>query len=274
MINHLFEQLSDRGTELVMLNSASSSLSLETGIWLAQHQTVAEEFVEPTADDLPDAWFNDNYNLDVAEVEAKAAKAIIKHQLGKNIGHYSVLNFGFISFAVCGFDHNTMAQWRTHSSSHMLVQSMRYTGKRVVDLVAAVKADEMTWQEAADKIFYTRPVGVYQDRFGSKFEQTEDSRLARLLNMWHTAVVYAEAVAKGEPMESARGLLSTDFRQHWYYASTIRGWFHALDQRSKADAQPEASAVAYMMLEASKELTPVLAEWYLSNRAGKAILAP
>jgi thymidylate synthase (FAD) len=48
------------------------------------------------------------------------------------------------------------------------VQSFRYTGKRILDVVDG-KRD-------VEEVFYLRPLGFYSDRQGKKYEYTAEQR--------------------------------------------------------------------------------------------------
>ena len=90
--------------------------------YAAMHQDYAEEFVWQGKESFPD--------------EAEAGELVVKYLLKGNRGHYGplehpqiILNFGY-------FPHSTMQQVRTHRNVSFDVQSFRYTGKRIIDVVA------------------------------------------------------------------------------------------------------------------------------------------
>ena len=97
----------------------SASFEPQRLIWLAMHQ--------------------DYYEGSVADVQAppekESGELVVKHLLLGERGHYGPLEHPSISFSVSGFPHCVMQQARTHRVGISFdVQSMRYTGKRVVAL--------------------------------------------------------------------------------------------------------------------------------------------
>ena len=224
-----------------------SSRSPERGIWRGQHTCVAEGF---TMDDEP---------------PVNAGDAIIRHQL--KVEHFGVLRFGFLSLHCAGFPHSTMAQLTRHQDSAHLVQSGRYTSERFLK-VADKKMN-------VDEVFYFRPVGVYQDRRGKRYEYTHQDRLDDMTWCEIACERYAKYIVNGFSEEHARALtIPYEFRQNFSIAGDLQAVFHWLDQRSKKDSQLEIQALAKMAAARLVEFAPSLGEWYMANRYGKARLAP
>jgi thymidylate synthase (FAD) len=237
----------------------SSSANAPKGIWSAQHTCVTEGF---SLDDKP---------------PTNSADAVIRHELKRK--HWSVLNYGYVALHIGGFPHDAAMQLVRHQNSHFdveeptqifpgvfpLCQSMRYTGDR---MIAAAKL-----QIPIESVFYCQPVGTYQTRTGT-YEVTEYDR-AQYFEAAHVSTVkYALLVESGKPEEYARRVLSSGYRQNFTMAGTVRAIFHALDQRTLADTQIEAQALAWMALGKLKEWQPEFFEWYEQNRASKNLLAP
>lgn len=74
--------------------------------------------------------------------------------------------------------------------------------------------------------------------------------------------------------EHARGTIPFDTRQHWVMSGNLRSILHLLDLRWKKDAQIEVQQLCNLIFPHIEEWVPTIAEWYLENRAKKAILAP
>jgi len=222
-----------------------SSPEPEKAIWLAQNICVNEDAREVKPPSNP-------------------GKAIIKHQLG--VSHWSVLNFATATIRCFGFPHNVVAQITRHRDSAFLVQSMRYTGKRILNF------DETN--ESVEQLIYIRPTGYYADRNGSKYEYSKGERQEDVMNSWNAINNYQLRLADGQPYEMARGLLPYDFRQDFTITGTIENFFHWLDQRTKKDSQLEIRTLAYMVLDELEKWSPTLFNWYRENRAGKAKLSP
>jgi len=221
-----------------------SSPNPETAIWKAQNVCVAE-------------------NAQSSQVPSNPGKAVVRHQL--KVGHYSVLNFASVTVRCFGFSHNTVMQMVRHRDSAFLVQSMRYTGERL----KAVTPDNI------EQFVYIRPVGEYIDRQGNRFELTSHKRQMRLDAAYQSVAAFQDSVAlDGEPFESGRDVLPTGFRQDFTMSGTLENFFHWLDQRTKKDSQLETQTLAWMVLEELKNWAPEIVGWYISNRAGRANLAP
>lgn len=235
----------------VNIDLDGSSPAPDRSIWRAQHTCVTEEY-----------GFDGN-------VPKNPAKAIIDHQL--RVKHWSVLDFGFVVLHFHGFPHDTVMQLVRHQDSSPLVQSMRYTGKRIQNVC------DMGGVEAFDtleKLFYCQPVGQYAARSGGTYTVSKEQRQQHLYGCWQSCMDYDRAIRAGWPEESARRELKSGYRQGFVLAGTIRAVFHWLDQRTLSDTQIEAQTLAWMALEELKVWSPELFQWYELNRAGKNQLAP
>ena len=228
-----------------------SSPRPDCAIWRGQHACVSEE-----------------YAFD-AIVPKNPAKAIIDHQL--RVKHWSVLEFGFVVLHFNGFPHDTVMQLVRHQDSKPLVQSMRYTGKRIQD-VCDMGGDKAF--ETLEKLFYCKPVGIYAARSGGTYAVTPEQRQQYLYGCWQSCMDYDRVIRLGWPEEDARRELKSGYRQGFTMAGSIRAMFHMLDQRTLSDTQIEARTLAWMALEKLKEWSPELFQWYELNRAGKNQLAP
>jgi len=240
-----------------------SSPAPDKAIWRAQHVCVSED-----------------YAMD-ATIPENPAEAIIRHQL--KVKHWSVLEFGFVVLHFNGFPHDTVMQLVRHQDSKPLVQSMRYTGERMLGLVSTDGSTLLPGQEGfrgrcptteeIDALFYCQPAGAYTTRTGT-YTVTEQQREAYLHRCWKSCCAYAEALSWGHPEESARRELKSGYRQNFTMAGSIRAVFHWLDQRTLSDTQIEAQTLAWMALDKLKVWSPELFTWYEENRAGKNQLAP
>lgn len=234
----------------VAIDEEASSPNPQAAIWKGQHRCVAEKFLPE--DETPSRF--------------RSGETIIKHQLGGDRGHYSVLRKAFVSFHCLGFPHSVVSQITRHQDSSFLVQSMRYTGQRIIDC-----ADNKI---PIEEVFYFRPLGFYTDRKGNKYEYTESIRELDKTTRYDAAKRYAWKIRVGYSEEHARDDLPYGFRQDFDLSGDLQAIWHLLDQRTKADSQIEVRTLAWMILDCLKEWSPELTQWYLDNRAGKARLAP
>ncbi|NDJ16541.1 FAD-dependent thymidylate synthase [Myxacorys almedinensis] len=222
-------------------------------IYAAMHQDYAEGFVWDDRHHFPD--------------ERKAGEMIIKHLLAGNRGHYGPLEHPQIVLNCGWFPHSTMQQIRTHRVGISFdVQSFRYTGQRVIDVVEG-KRD-------VEEVFYLRPLGLYSDRQGKKYEYTPEQRQQDIEWCLEACKRYQLRIGQGFSEEHARGLIPFDVRQHWVMSANVRSLMHLLDLRWKADAQLEAQKLCESSWDHFKAWVPEIAEWYETNRLKKARLSP
>lgn len=146
------------------------------------------------------------------------------------------------------------------------VQSMRYTGNRIV------KAAERELD--IEEVFYLRPLGIYRDRSGKKYEYTEEERAKDLDHCYNSSVRYKELIDLGYAEEHARGILPFDYRQHFVLSFNARSVLHFMDLRAKADAQEEIRWMCELIWPYVKEWIPAIADYYEKKRLHKALLAP
>ncbi|GAB4373518.1 MAG: FAD-dependent thymidylate synthase [Elainellaceae cyanobacterium] len=222
-------------------------------IYAAMHQDYAESFVWSDREQFPS--------------EERCGEIIIKNLLAGNRGHYGPLEHPQITLNCGFFPHSTMQQMRTHRVGVSFdVQSMRYTGKRIVDVAEG--------KRSVEEVFYLRPVGTYTDRQGKYYEYTEELRYQDLEWCFAACQRYAERINQGFSEEHARGLIPFDVRQHWILSANVRSLMHLLDLRWKLDAQLEIQELCTLMWTHFESWVPHVAEWYIKNRAHKAKLAP
>lgn len=222
-------------------------------IYAAMHQDYAENFVCDERDRFPD--------------EAKCGEVIIKQLLAGNRGHYGPLEHPQIVMNCGWFPHSTMQQIRTHRVGISFdVQSFRYTGQRLVDVI-----DQ---KREVEEVFYLRPLGFYSDRQGKKYEYTLEQRQQDVEWCITACQRYKDRIDQGFSEEHARGLIPFDVRQHWVMSANVRSMMHLIDLRWKADAQLEAQKLCECIWEPFQKWVPEIANWYESNRLKKARLAP
>ncbi len=222
-------------------------------IYAAMHQDYAEGFVWDEHDRFPG--------------EEKAGELVVKNLLAGNRGHYGPLEHPQIVLNCGWFPHSTMQQIRTHRVGVSFdVQSFRYTGSRILDVVNG--------KRELEDVFYLRPVGSYSDRQGKKYDYTNDLRQHDLDWCMQACHRYAERIDQGFAEEHARGLIPFDVRQHWVMSANVRSLMHLLDLRWKADAQLEAQKLCEEIWPHFQVWVPAIADWYEANRLKKARLSP
>ncbi|HEY9908514.1 MAG TPA: FAD-dependent thymidylate synthase [Thermosynechococcaceae cyanobacterium] len=222
-------------------------------IYAAMHQDYAEGFVWDDRDRFPS--------------EEKAGDLIVKNLLAGNRGHYGPLEHPQIVLNCGWFPHSTMQQIRTHRVGiSMDVQSFRYTGQRILDVVEA--------KREVEEVFYLRPLGAYTDRQGKRYDYTPEQRQEDIAWCLEACQRYQLRINQGFSEEHARGLIPFDVRQHWVISLNVRSLMHLLDLRWKGDAQLEAQKLCEAIFPHFQAWVPAIAAWYESNRMKKARLSP
>ncbi|MBT9158978.1 MAG: Thymidylate synthase ThyX [Dehalococcoidia bacterium] len=238
-------------------------------IWQAAHQCVCEgATIDDPTPTSADITRND---------ELVCGKAVVKHLLAGNKGHFSPCEMAYITFNVIGFPHRVVQQASRHRHLSFSVQSFRYSGQRIASLGEQLN-EVMSWNDRhlaeIEKLFYLRPVGEYAGRSGGRYSYPEDSRRRDLITCGKAALEYYQDLQRGTAPEQACGLLPMDTRQNWVVSGNLRAWLHFLDLRSKADAQLEIVQLSELLWAEIKDWVPEIASWYAQNRYGKARLAP
>lgn len=236
----------------------------QQAVYLALHQDYAEGFVwDDRAAMLP---------------ESEAGNIAIKQLLNGGRGHFGPLEHPQITLNCGWFPHSVMQQGRTHRVGCTWdVQSGRYSGKRICDLVDAVGMLDLGYPEDIEEIeevFYLRQIGEYVDRQGKKYQYTQDDRLEDLEECWRAATRYRSKINRGFAEEHARSMIPFDIRQHFMVSFNARSLMHFLDLRAKADAQLEIQQLCELIMPHFESWMPEIAAWYKKERWGKARLSP
>lgn len=255
--------------------------------WMAAHRDYSEEL---SVLDIPPEY--------MPKSETEAGEKLIGMILQK--GHFGVLEHPHITLECSGFPHNVIVQARTHRVPFTFdVQSQRYTGKRVLELVelyeevdafedlkqedyeflfhdVSLKTPQLIeFQNKLEDVFYVRPPGTYRDRQGKNFEISSINYNQSYRSYIGSSYNYYEKVTNyGWSEECARDLLPQGIRQGFFMTTNIRGMMHFLDMRSKADAQIEIQWLCDGLFEQFKVWCPEVADWYEKRRLGKNKLAP
>ena len=165
------------------------------------------------------------------------------------------------------YDLEVVGDWHNFVANGVVVHnSFRYTGSRITDVVEGKRDIE--------EVFYLRPLGAYTDRQGKRYEYTEEIRQQDVEWCLAACKRYQERIHQGFSEEHARGIIPFDVRQHWVMSANVRSLMHLLDLRWKLDAQLEAQQLCELIWNSFEKWTPAIAQWYESNRAKKARLAP
>ncbi len=165
------------------------------------------------------------------------------------------------------YDLEVSGDWHNFVANGLVVHnSFRYSGMRILDVLNGTRSLE--------EIFYLRPVGYYADRQGKKYFYSPEQRQADLDWCLEACKRYKQRIEEGLSEEHARGLIPFDVRQHFVMSCNARSLMHILDLRAKADAQLEIQKLCDLLMVHFKDWMPALADWYETNRLGKARLSP
>jgi thymidylate synthase (FAD) len=165
------------------------------------------------------------------------------------------------------YDLEVAGEWHNFVANGFVVHnSFRYTGQRIVDVIAG--------QRSVEEVFYLRPLGAYTDRQGKRYDYTPEQRQEDIDWCLKACDRYQQRINQGFSEEHARGLIPFDVRQHWIMSANVRSLMHLLDLRWKGDAQLEAQKLCEAIFPHFEAWVPAIAEWYAANRLKKARLAP
>ena len=181
-------------------------------------------------------------------------------------GHYSPLEQAHISLHLAYIPHDTVQQLTRHRLLSFSVQSFRYTSQQFLQYGGE--------PEELEQLVYLRRPGLYVGRSGDRLTYAQEQR-EQDAKVAHTCIQhYQRALSSGYAPEQARGLLPFNIRQHLVVGGNLRAWLHVLDLRLKADAQSEIQQLCTLFKLHLTAWCPQVLEWYVSNRASKALLAP
>lgn len=222
-------------------------------IYAAMHQDYTEGFVWNERQDWPS--------------EEKCGGLVVRNLLKGGKGHWGPLEHPQIVLNAGWFPHSTMQQLRTHRHLSFDVQSGRYSGKRIIDVVDG-KRD-------LEEVIYCRPAGEYTDRQGKKYEYNEGDRFSDLEWCRQACARYERAIVNvGMSEEHARDMFPFAIRQHWVVSANLRALCHLLAVRGNLDAQLEAQQFCELCLLHFKAWAPQIYEYFESKIWQKARLAP
>lgn len=208
-----------------------------------------------TPNPAPACWYrmhtcvSENFTMD-DKLPKDPSGSLIRNALQAK-KHWHVLDGAFATVHVGGFNHDTSMQFRTHQNNDTLIQSLRYTGVRILDQSLETES-----------VFYVSPA----------LPGSSQSILREKNNI--SRVVYKEQVDNGLDLEQAKKFIEMNVRQNFSMSGTMTAWLHMLDQRLLRDTEIEAQTCAWMILDQLHIWWPELIDWYLETRAMKNNLAP
>ena len=217
--------------ENIKVEIASATPNPQRICAMAMHNDYSDQFILEE-----EKWVN----LD----ESKAGERLVKHAL--KYGHFGVLEHPQLSLAFKQIPHSVMQQLRTHRTGVTFdVQSSRYTGQRYVNWYRRNKDNYMTEESKREfeDLFYIRPEGVYQDRFGNKIDFHNDMRYHQLVEQMVSVYFLIEKylIQEKMPFEMFRDFIPAGYRQNMVVSANARSWMHLLDRRLPKNAQVESS---------------------------------
>jgi thymidylate synthase (FAD) len=172
-----------------------------------------------------------------------------------------------ITFSVSGYVHNVAMQARTHRVGVSFdVQSQRYTGRRVIRVAEGILKPE--------DVFYVRPPGFYVNRYGKKYDWTQEDYEDELAWILEGCKRYAVKYEKGMCEEHIRDYLAQAIRQNFVVSFNLRSVLHIMDLRAKFDAQLEIQALCEQITPHLQKWAPNVWKYYEEKRLHKARLSP
>ncbi len=177
--------------------------------------------------------------------------------------HYSPLEHASFTILTTNAPHSMVVQIRTHRIINFQVQSMRYTGSRMLDETIPTK-----------DLFYFLPEGV--ERSTTRDGRAVVENQADVLMMFEsTRQNYIDLVNRGVPKERARDVLGSGYVQNFVMTANLRAIMHLFSMRTPKDAQLECQLFCedlYQLLIKEDWATDLL-KWYRTKYWGKSKLA-
>jgi thymidylate synthase (FAD) len=209
-------------------------------------------------------WVDYNGEIHCATV---STGALIVRRNGKVAICGNCLEHPAITFSVSGYVHNVAMQARTHRVGVSFdVQSQRYTGERVIKVASGELAPE--------DVFYVRPAGFYVNRYGKKYDWTEEDCRDELDWIVEGCKRYAVKYEKGMCEEHIRDYLAQAIRQNFVVSFNLRSVLHIMDLRAKMDAQLEIQALCEQLVPHIERWAPHVWKYYEEKRLHRARLSP
>lgn len=198
---------------------------------------------------------------------SKCGEWVVDRLLSNEKGHWGPLEHPSITFSVSGYVHSVAMQARTHRVGLSFdVQSQRYTGKRVIK-VAEGELNPID-------VFYVRPPGFYTNRYGKKYEWTQEDYEDDLNWYVEGCKRYASKYSRGMCEEHIRDGLAQGIRQNFVVSFNLRSILHFIDLRAKLDAQLEIGAMCEQLSQHLEKWAPNVWNYYSEKRLYKARLSP
>jgi thymidylate synthase (FAD) len=198
---------------------------------------------------------------------SKCGEWIVERLLSNDKGHWGPLEHPGITLSVSGYVHNVAMQARTHRVGLSFdVQSQRYTGKRVIKVASGELLPE--------DVFYVRPPGFYTNRYGKKYDWTEENVTSELAWIVEGCKRYAHHYERGVCEEHIRDYLAQAIRQNFVVSFNLRSVLHFIDLRAKLDAQLEIQAMCEQVAPILEVWAPNVWAYYVEKRLHRAKLSP
>ena len=215
----------------------------------------------PIKDDISRAYDIENYEILCSGCHIKEHKSLRTHFV-------SIASIEFLRTDIT-YDIEVNGKYHNFVCDGVVVhncQSQRYTGKRVIK----VASGELTPED----VFYVRPPGFYVNRYGKKYDWTEDDYNDELSWILEGCKRYAVKYEKGMCEEHIRDYLAQAIRQNFVVSFNLRSVLHFMDLRAKMDAQLEIQALCEQLIVPIQNWAPNVWKYYEEKRLRKAKLSP
>jgi len=150
--------------------------------------------------------------------------------------------------------------------SQQIPSSHECTGKRVIKVASGELKPE--------DVFFVRPPGFYTNRYGKKYDWTQEDYQDELDWILEGCKRYAAKYEKGMCEEHIRDYLAQAIRQNFVVSFNLRSVLHIMDLRAKMDAQLEIQALCEQFVPHLQEWAPNVWQYYEEKRLHRARLSP
>jgi thymidylate synthase (FAD) len=209
--------------------------------------------------------------------ENEAEKLIVKHCLRVNKIHWGILEHVHYTFGLYGFPRYAILQLRTHRNSTWDVQSMRETGKGLVE------SGELLYNEIYRIPWWRRYFVSNEELFDIVKPEVYRHFAAEFLPVNQEVVIslgtqlidyYQQSLKKGFRYEDARGLVGDNIRCNAHVTLNLRHLLHLGSVRLAGDAQYVTRQIVEQMLQKTNDIHPEIIGWFYEQNPKRLTLSP
>ena len=209
--------------------------------------------------------------------ENEAENLIVKHCLECNKIHWGVLEHAHITLGLYGFPRYAILQLRTHRNCTWDVQSMRETGKEIIESGRVIyemfnKINPLARPFVSDEHLSNLAYDEVLKHFALEFLNVDEHLIVSLAEQ--LIDYYLRSLKKGFRYENARALIGDNVRCNAHVTLNLRHLLHLGSVRLGGDAQDVTRNIVNRMLNETRKVHPETIAWFYSKQPKKLTLSP